>query len=298
MAIRQASMAAVILLTGCVTTTHREPEIPAPTATPEVQTKANGSEQNAQPAESSDAGTAATHQTSSLRAEDQAWINRHCRADVLGPALWKSCIERSLAALRSGMPDLGELNTANREWIEHDCPADVMGPALWKSCAERSLTALRSGMPDLGELNTADREWIERDCPADVMGPALWKSCVERNLSALRQKVNYIQEPTQPVVSTSTKSAAGSLGERLAEQMRGVGERLAEQMGEAQDSAAERTANIARLEAEAELRAEMKREAEAKAAERAAEDRAPHLPKPPNNERWLCGSRDSWFWFR
>jgi len=177
---------AIILLTAgtlsaCGESSPGSSPVSPPKAMPESTDAASVTEIT-QPASATDSNTGRT----GLVDADQAWIEGDCPREHMGPALWKLCTERNLAALQTGMPELGALTKSERAWIEDDCPREHMGPALWKLCTERNLAALQTGMPELGALTKSERAWIEDDCPREHMGPALWKLCTERNVAALK----------------------------------------------------------------------------------------------------------------
>ena len=206
-----------------------------------------------------------------LSADERVWIERACPRGI-GPAIWKRCVERNLEALKAGMPNLAGLSADEQSWIEQACPRGI-GPAIWKRCAERNLEALKAGMPNLAGLSADEQSWIEQACPRGI-GPAIWKRCAERNLEALKADTGS-RTPTE---STSYAAKAGlqstkGAGEGAARAQPvpatgGEGVTIAETTPTTVRSAAAVTEQVPKL----------------------PKDPAPHLPKPADNERWLCTS--------
>ena len=206
-----------------------------------------------------------------LSAEDRAWIEQACPRGI-GPASWKRCAERSLEALKAGMPNLAGFSAEDRAWIEQACPRGI-GPASWKRCAERSLEALKAGMPNLAGFSAEDRAWIEQACPRGI-GPASWKRCAERNREALKATTGSRTptESTRYATKADLQSTKGT----------GVGAARAQPVpatGKEEVTIAETTPTTARSAA-----------AVSEQVPKLPKDPAPHLPKPADNERWLCTS--------
>ena len=120
----------------------------------------------------------------SIPEAEQRWVDESCSRS-LGPALWRSCVERETGALqRPGWPSLDRLSQQDQQWISQSCSRSL-GPALWRSCVERETGALqRPGWPSLDRLSQQDQQWISQSCSRSL-GPALWRSCVEREMGAL-----------------------------------------------------------------------------------------------------------------
>ena len=212
-----------------------------------------------------------------LSADEWAWIERACPREIMGPASWKRCAERDLEALRAGMPNLAGFSADERAWIERACPRGIMGPASWKRCAARDLEALKAGMPNLAGLSADERAWIERACPRGIMGPASWKRCAARDLEALKAGTGN-RTPTASRESSRDVAKAGPQSTRGA----GVGAARAQPVpatGGQGITIVETTPTTARSVA-----------AVSEQVPELPKDPAPHLPKPTDNERWLCTS--------
>lgn len=119
---------------------------------------------------------------SALPEVQRAWVNRSCPR-TLGPALWTSCVNREVAALRSGAPNFSGLSEEHQAWLSRSCPT-ALGPSLTFSCIRREVAALRMGMPKLDGLSADSRTWIQQSCPQSL-GPSLYRSCVARELQAV-----------------------------------------------------------------------------------------------------------------
>ena len=179
------------------------------------------------------------------------------RAEEIARGLWAEA------------PDFTVLSTDERAWIERACPR-VIGPASWKRCTGRNLEALKAGMPNLAGLSTDERAWIEQACPR-VIGPASWKRCAGRNLEALKAATGS-RTPTKSAAKAGLQSTKGA----------GVGAVRAQPVpatGGERATIAETTPATARSVATV-----------SEKVPKLPKDPAPHLPKPADNERWLCTS--------
>lgn len=134
---------------------------------------------------------------SSLPQAQQDWVSRSCPRS-LGPSLWASCVNREVAALKRGLPDLSRLTETERAWAHRSCPSSL-GPSLAISCLSRELTALTAGMPKLDQLPADQRAWVQQSCPQSL-GPSLYKACAEREARALTPGVS---PPRQQVVPSA-----------------------------------------------------------------------------------------------
>jgi hypothetical protein len=121
-----------------------------------------------------------------------------CSTDkyVRGPAAYRDCVERQIAAMRSAprRPDLSRLARAERESIESACSTDkyVNGPAAYNRCLSTQLQALErhgASRPNLSRLTTSERESMESACSTEkyVHGPAAYNSCLSNQLRALER---------------------------------------------------------------------------------------------------------------
>ena len=126
---------------------------------------------------------AAIASLATLPADGQAWIRSSCPRE-LGPAVWASCVQRQVRAVRTGMPDISGLAADDQAWIRSSCPREL-GPAVWASCVQRQVRAVRAGMPDISGLAADDQAWIRASCPREL-GPAVWASCVQRQAQTFR----------------------------------------------------------------------------------------------------------------
>ena len=88
------------------------------------------------------ANNAAEAAIAALPAADQAWIRSSCTRE-LGPAIWTSCVQREVRAIRAGMPDISELPAADQAWIRSSCTREL-GPAIWASCVQREAQTFRA----------------------------------------------------------------------------------------------------------------------------------------------------------
>ena len=169
-------------LLGRIAALAQEEQLRQPTVE-ELTTPARKSRKQAQRPEEEAPAAASKASLAGLPAADQAWVRSSC-SRVLGPAVWASCVEREVRAIRAGMPDISELPAADQAWIRSSC-SRVLGPAVWASCVEREVRAIRAGIPDISELPASDQAWIRSSC-SRVLGPAVWANCIEREAQTFR----------------------------------------------------------------------------------------------------------------
>ena len=86
-------------------------------------------------------GQPAVDQFNALPAEMKDWVSETCPR-VIGPALWRDCVEQQIAALtRPGWPNLSQLSAPDQAWVADTCPT-ILGPSLWRDCVELQISAL------------------------------------------------------------------------------------------------------------------------------------------------------------
>jgi hypothetical protein len=119
---------------------------------------------------------------SGLTAQERSWVEDSCPRS-LGPRIFLSCVEREVAAIRAGIPDVAGLPDDQQAWVRESCP-DSLGPRVYASCVKREMSALRGGAVDLDSLDADTRQWIEESCPRSL-GPSVYTSCVKRETGAL-----------------------------------------------------------------------------------------------------------------
>ena len=139
-----------------------------------------------------------------------------------------------------------------------------------KPRAEEIARGLWAEAPDFTVLSTDERAWIEQACPR-VIGPASWKRCAGRNLEALKAATGS-RTPTKSAAKAGLQSTKGA----------GVGAVRAQPVpatGGERATIAETTPATARSVATV-----------SEKVPKLPKDPAPHLPKPADNERWLCTS--------
>jgi hypothetical protein len=142
-----------------------------------------------------------------LSTDAQQWVNQSCPRS-LGPSIWSSCVMREVAALRSGIPDMSNLNAENQSWISASCPSSL-GPSVYRSCVRREIAAIEAGMPALSDLSKEQRAWLQQSCPSSL-GPSVYRSCVRRERAALTNSNQPSSAPPARVSPTPTPSAGGS----------------------------------------------------------------------------------------
>lgn len=126
--------------------------------------------------------------------------------------------------------------------------------------------------PDFTVLSAEERAWIEQACPRGI-GPASWKRCAERNLEALKARTGS-RTPTE---STGYAAKAGLQSTRGVDVGAAHAQPVPATGGEV--TIAETNPTPARSVA-----------AVSEQVPKLPKDPAPHLPKPADNERWLCAS--------
>ncbi len=149
-----------------------------------------------------------------------------------------------------------------------DTGTGAAGPE--KPRAEEIARGLWAEAPDSTVLSAEERAWIEQACPRGI-GPAMWKRCAERNLEALKAGTGN-PTPTKSAANAglqSTKGAGvGAVRAQPVPATRGEGGTIAETTSTTVRSVVAVSEQVPKL----------------------PKDPAPHLPKPADNERWLCTS--------
>ena len=268
-------IASILALSGCLTTPEiSEPGRSATTAAPATtggettttetpghaqHTVDNTTEDQSKPR--SARAERATGQTDDAEmANIEAWIDDACPRG-LGPAIWSRCVQRERAAVNAGLPTTDGLPTDIRAWIDDACPRGL-GPAIWSRCVQRERTAVNAGLPTTDGLPADIRAWIHEACPRGL-GPAIWSRCIRRELNA---------------VSAGLPTRGSSSGDRAHATPGSKTEK--------------RTAERATPPASTQATSGETDEHVAEVPPEPPKDPAPHLPKPENGERWLCG--DAW----
>ena len=265
-------IAGSLVLSGCLTTA----EIPAParpsaTAAETItggEASARDVPSDAQLAGNSNVGEGIQPHSESRKysrketveaetARINAWINEACPRFV-GPASWSRCVERERSAVNAGLPSTEGLPADIRAWIDEACPRFV-GPASWSRCVERERSAVNAGLPSTEGLPADIRAWIDEACPRFV-GPASWSRCIRRELNAVNARV-----PSGGRSSTGGTQTAPA------------------------NTAGEDTIEWGETPAATRAESGATNERVAESSTQPPKDPAPHLPKPKNGERWLCG---------
>ena len=268
-------IASILALSGCLTTPQiSEPARPAATAAPattggeitatETPRHAQHAVENGIEDQSKPRIAGAEHATGQTGDADtakiNAWIDEACPR-LVGPASWSRCVERERKAVNAGLPSTEGLPADIRAWIDEACPR-LVGPAGWSRCVKRERKAVNAGLPSTEGLPADIRAWIDEACPR-LVGPASWSRCIRRELNA---------------VSAGLPSGGSSSGEGA----------HATPANSAEERTVERSATPASTQAES----GETNERVAEVPPKPPKDPAPHLPKPENGERWLCG--DVW----
>ena len=152
-----------------------------------------------------------------------------------------------------------------------DTTTGAAGPE--KPRAEEIARGLWAEAPDFTVLSAEERAWIEQACPRGI-GPASWKRCAERNLEALKAGTGS-RTPTEGTRYAAKADLQSTKGP-------GVGAAHAQPVpatGGEGVTIAETTPTTARSGATV-----------SEQVPKLPKDPAPHLPKPADNERWLCTS--------
>lgn len=170
---------------------------------------------------------AAETDTSQLSQPEEESIEAACSTDkyLNGPAAYRACRERQMAALRKAprRPDLSGLASAEQESIEAACSSEkyLNGPASYNRCLSRQLSALNANnrRPSLDSLSSPERESIEAACSSDkyLNGPAAYNRCLSNQLSMLSRQsskpdlsnLNYTQRQSVEAACSSDKYLNG-----------------------------------------------------------------------------------------
>ena len=152
-------------LLGRIAVLAQEEQLRQPTVE-ELTTPARKSRKQAQRPEEEAPAAASKASLAGLPAADQAWVRSSC-SRVLGPAVWASCVEREVRAIRAGMPDISEFPAPTKPGsvrVVRECWDRQYGQAASNGKCERSGLGCRTSpsfpLPTkLGSVRVAREYW-------------------------------------------------------------------------------------------------------------------------------------------